>query len=63
MPIQAHRQPFTLQEKIEKAINITYNIKGSDDAEFMRQFLYDIISKALNKIDENIDLDKLMPKQ
>jgi len=63
MPIQAHKKAFTLQEKVDRATNITYSIRGSDDAEFMRDFLYELISIVLVKTGERINIDELITKK
>lgn len=52
MSFQFNKQAITLDEKLKRAVNITYNIKGSDDAIFMRNFLYYLIEKALTKLPE-----------
>jgi uridine kinase len=50
MPIGYNRDPFTLQEKIDKAIKITWDIRDAHNAEFMRKFLLELIEKAYVKL-------------
>lgn len=53
MPIQPHKQPFTLEEKIIKAQSIISNIHYPPDAEFMRIFLFEMLEKALKRLDNS----------
>ena len=50
MPIGFKKQPFTLQEKVDKAMELTYQISDIGDSEFMRSFLLELIDKAFRKL-------------
>jgi len=51
MPVQFRKQATTLQEKIDKAIQITYHMDDTGDAIFMRGFLIELLEKAFTKLD------------
>lgn len=59
MPIQFRKTPVTLQEKIDKAIDITYHIKDPGDADFLRKFLIELMEKAFLKLREERHGDSL----
>lgn len=50
MPVKFNKQAFTLQEKIDKAMQLTYSLHNVSDAEFMRAFLLELIEKAFKKV-------------
>jgi hypothetical protein len=52
MPIGYKKQAFTLQEKLDKAFQLTYSIKDAGDAEFLRGFLIELVEKAFKKMRE-----------
>jgi hypothetical protein len=50
MPIEYQKQAFTLQEKIDKAMELTFELRKVADSEFMRAFLLELIEKCFKKL-------------
>lgn len=63
MPIQFNKQAFTLQEKVDKAIQLTYQIHNIGDSEFLRNFIIELMDKAYTKIQLGGTLDELKRMQ
>jgi len=55
MPINFRKQPATLQEKVDKAIRLTYQIHDTGDSEFMRAFIIDLLEKAYLKVKQDVE--------
>lgn len=49
MPVSFNKQPATLQEKVDKAIKLTYHIGSVQDSEFMRAFILELLEKAFKR--------------
>lgn len=60
MPIQYNKVPVTLQEKIDKAMKLTFEIRNPGDADFMRDFLISLIERGYLRVDHNqeVELEK-----
>lgn len=60
MPIGYNRTPVTLQEKIDKAMKLTYDIRNPADADFMREFIITLIEKGYLRVnnDQEVELEK-----
>ena len=50
MSISYSRQPATLEEKIDKAIKLCYQIHSIGDSEFMRAFIIELLEKAYGDV-------------
>lgn len=59
MPISYNKQPATLQEKVDKAIRLTYQIHDLGDSEFLRAFLIALIEKAYTKLELGESFDEI----
>jgi len=59
MPIQYNKKAFTLQEKIDKAFQLTYHIHNIAEAQFMRNFLIELIEKGYTKLPTIFTQDKV----
>ena len=63
MPIGYKRQPSTLQEKVDKAIHLAYQIHDVGDSEFLRGFIIELIERAYTKVELGDKLDELKRTQ
>ena len=55
MPIAFQKTPTSLQEKVDKLMQLTYQIKNPGDAEFARAFIIELIEKGYKSVSFTLD--------